>query len=405
MEGPLMESTARGALEGIRVLDFSHVFQGPVGTQIFADLGADVIKVERPKQGDWSRDWGPYIADVSMPFASLNRNKRSVTLDLRKDAAKKIAQQLAQRSDVLVHNFRPGVMERLGLGYEELSQLNPRLVYASSSGWGDKGPYAERGRPGHDMIARAEAGWFVKVEEDAPPIPGGISIDYPTGLMLMIGILIALVTREQTGRGQLVTTDLFSVALHARAWDAAELLNQSRIARKSGVGLTEQVIDKAFRTLDGFIELSPVFSQNALRDISVAMGLGDLSQDPRFCAESDRLAHAAELNAILATRFLEKTTAEWIATLEAQAVLCGEIRSFEQATQDAQTRANEMVVEMEHPRAGTLQLLGTPIRLHSTPATHRTPPPDLGEHNKAVLAELGYTAEQITELERQGVLG
>lgn len=398
-------SDNRAALEGIRVLDFSHVFQGPVGTQLFADLGADVIKVERPGQGDWSRDWGPFIRDVSMPFAGLNRNKKSVTLDLRNEAARRIAQQLAQSSDVLVHNFRPGVMDKLGLGYEALSQLNPRLVYASSSGWGDDGPYARRGRPGHDLVARAEAGWFVDLGEGETPIPGGISIDYPTGLMLMIGILMALVARERTGCGQLVTTDLFSVALHAHAWDAAELLNHDRIDRRGGVGVTEDAIEKAFRTQDGYIELSPVFSQNALRDISMAMGLGDLSQDPRFHADADRLANAGELNALLARQFLDKTTAEWIAALEPQGVLCGEIRSFDKATQDPQTGANEMIVEMEHPRAGKMQFLGTPVRLHSTPATFRTPPPDLGADNKTVLADLGYTAEQISDLERQGVLG
>ncbi len=397
--------SANRATLDIRVLDFSHVFQGPVGTQLLADLGADVIKVERPGQGDWSRDWGPYIADVSMPFAGLNRNKRSITLDLRKDAAKKIAHQLAQTADVVVHNFRPGVMDRLGLGYNELSRQNPRLVYASSSGWGDQGPSAERGRPGHDMLARAETGWFVNTGEDKPPMPGGISVDYPTGLVLMIGILSALVIREKTGLGQQVTTDLFSVAMHAHAWEAAELLNQARIDRQSGIGLTEQVINKSFRTRDGFIELSPVFSQNALGDISTGLGLGDLSQDPRFDTDSHRLANAPKLNSILAERFLEKTTSEWIATLEPQGILCGEIRSFAQAAEDSQMRANEMVVEIEHPRAGSLRLLGTPIRMNAMPAKQHTPPPDLGEHTKSILEELGYDRQQIIELERQRVLG
>jgi len=230
-------------------------------------------------------------------------------------------------------------------------------------------------------------------------------VDYPAGLMLMIGILTALVAREQTGRGQLVTTDLFSVALHAHSWDGVELLNRERLDRKSGVGVTEQVINKAFRTRDGLLEISPVFSQNALRDISMAMGLGDLSADPRFHAESDRLAHAGELNAILAGRLLEKTTAEWIATLEPRGVLCGEIRTFEQAAQDAQAGATQMVVEMDHPRAGKLSLLGTPLRLHATPATHRTPPPDLGEHTHVVLKELGYTSEEIANLAQQGIFG
>jgi crotonobetainyl-CoA:carnitine CoA-transferase CaiB-like acyl-CoA transferase len=400
-----MAEVNRSALEGISIIDFSHVFQGPVGTQLLADLGADVIKIERPGQGDWSRDWGPYIHDVSMPFASLNRNKRSVTLDLRKEGGKTVARQLARKADVLVHNFRPGVMERLGLGYDELCQDNPRLVYAFSSGWGDQGPYVQSGRPGHDMLARAEAGWFVTPPNDNTPMPGGISIDYPTGLVLMIGIFAALVSRERTGRGQLVTTDLFSVAMHAHAWDAAQLLNQTRIDRAGGVGVTEQAINKAFRTRDGFIELSPVFSQNALRDISVAMGLGDLSLDPRFEKDADRLTNAALLNSILAARFLEKTTAEWLAELESKGILCGRVRSFEEAARDPQLHANGMIVEMDDPRAGILELLGTPIRLHSTPAKLRMPPPALGEHNKIVLSELGYSPAQIDELERQGVFG
>jgi crotonobetainyl-CoA:carnitine CoA-transferase CaiB-like acyl-CoA transferase len=400
-----MVDKGNAALEGIRIIDFSHVFQGPVGTQILADYGADVIKVERPGEGDWSRSWGPFIGGFSLPYAGLNRNKRSVTINLKAEAGRRIVFQLVENADVFVHNFRPGVMEKLGLGYEDLKKVNPRLIYARSSGWGDEGPYIQRGRPGHDLLARAAAGWFQTLVPDKPPIPGGMSADYPAGLMLAVGILLALVARERTGRGQLVTTDLFSVAFHAHAWESAEMLNRERVPDGAGIGATEQAIDKSFRTRDGLIELSPVFSDNALRDISTAMGLGDLSQDPRFRTVESQLARREELNAILAGRFLEKTTEEWLSTLEPQGVLCGEIKTFEEAARDPQIRANNMVVEMEHPRLGGLRLLGTPLRLYDTPPSLRIPPADLGAHNRQVLGELGYSQEEITELEEHGVLG
>jgi crotonobetainyl-CoA:carnitine CoA-transferase CaiB-like acyl-CoA transferase len=398
-------SETNAALDGIRIIDFSHVYQGPVGIQILADCGADVIKIERPGRGDWSRSWGPFIEGVSMPFASLNRNKRSLAVDVKNEAGRKIVLQLVQTADVLVHNFRPGVMERLGLGYDDLKELNPQLIYAHSSGWGDEGPYVERGRAGHDLLARAAAGWFQTMVPGKLPVPVGMSVDYPAGLMLALGILMAIMARERTGRGQLVTTDLFSVAFHAHTWKSGAVLNKERIQDRAGVGVTEQAIEKAFRTKDSMIELSPVFSPNALRDISVAMGLGDLSEEIRFSTEESQLAHKEELNSILADRFLEKTTEEWIAVLEPQRVLCGEIKTFEEAADDPQIRANKMVVEMEHSKSGTLRLLGTPVRLYDTPVSHRIPPPNLGEHNGEVLTELGYSEEEIAKLKQGGVLG
>jgi crotonobetainyl-CoA:carnitine CoA-transferase CaiB-like acyl-CoA transferase len=394
----------RGALEGIRVLDFSHVWQGPLATQILADFGADVIKIERLGAGDWSRSWGPFIDGLSLPYIGLNRNKRSVAFDLKAAAAKKVVLQLVKKTDILVHNFRPGVMEKLGLGYEDLKQENPRLIYAYSSGWGDQGPYVERGKPGHDLLARAAAGWFQNLIPDKPPIPSGISADHPAGLMLAIGILLALAAREKTGVGQLVTTDLFSVAMYAHIWESAEILNKTRISGNAGTSGTEEAIDKSFRTQDGLIELSPVFTDNALRDISIAMGLGDLSLDPCFHDAKSQLAHKQELNEILARRFLEKTTAQWISILEKKGVLCGEIHTFEEAASDPQTLANHMVVEMEHPRIGGVRLLGMPIRLHGTPSSLRVPPGYLGEHSQEVLAELGYSAEEIAEMVKQGVV-
>ena len=396
---------SENALEGVRILDFSHVYQGPVGTQILADYGADVIKVERPGAGDWSRAWGPFVKNVSLPFANLNRNKRSITIDMKQEAGKALIHKLVKQSDVLVHNFRQGVMERLGFGYEDLKAINPKLVYATSNGWGDQGPYAERKRAGHDMMARAEGGWFVFYDENKPPIPGGISIDYAAGLNLMIGILTALLSRARTNKGQYVSTDLFSVAFHAHAWDAASRLNSEKIDRPAAVGGTEAAINKAFQTLDGFIEISPVFSDNSLRDTSTALGLGDLSLKPTFSTESLQVENRNQLNALLAQAFLQKSTDEWMEALEKAGVLCARVNSFEQAAHDPQIQYNKMIVSMTDPEIGELKLLGNPIRMKGTPSKLKLFPPRLGQHSLEVAKEIGYSEEAIAEMKEQGIFG
>ena len=392
-------------LEGIRILDFSHVFQGPMCTELLADFGANVIKVEQPGSGDWSRSWGPFVGEISLPFVGLNRNKRSLTIDLKKEKGRQIILRLIKTADVLVHNFRPKTMERLGLGYEDLKGINPKLIYAYSSGWGDRGPYVERGRGGHDLMARATGGMFAPIGPEGLPVAAGISADYPAGLLLCIAILLALLAREKTGLGQLVSTDLLSATFHSNTWGGPGELNRSKVDSEGDVGGTEKAIRSSFKTKDGYIEISPVFSSNALRDISVAMGLEDLSKDPLFNTSQKQIANREELNNILAARFIEKTTQEWISELEPKGVLCAEIKTYEQAGDDPQIIANEMVVEVEHPGIGRLRLLGIPIRLYGSPPTFRYSPPKLGEHNREILMGIGYSEEEIALFKEEGVFG
>lgn len=394
----------KGALSGIRILDFTHVFQGPVCTQLLADFGADVIKVERPGAGDWSRAWGPFVEDVSLPFAGLNRNKRSIALNMKDKRGIQIAHKLVTDADVLVHNFRPGAMERLGLGYEDTRKLNPRLIYASSSGWGDSGPYVDRGRGGHDMMARASAGLFDGTDKHGLPAPAGISVDYVTGLLLGQAILMGLVARQRTGEGQQVSTDLLSGAFHCSTWDGTALLNEPRITSHGSIGASEKALRRAFRTADGYIELSPTFSATGLSDLSAAMEMADLSADPRFATNEDVLANGEALNATVAEKFLQQTTAAWILQLEPKGILCAQIMSLAEASEDPQVVANGMVLDIDHPTAGPITLQGTPIRMSETPSRIRQLPPNLGVHGADILGELGYSAEDIASMQEDGVI-
>lgn len=393
-------------LEGVKVIDFSHVFQGPMCTQLLGDFGADIIKVERPGSGDWSRSWGPFINDVSLPFLGLNRNKRSLAINIKNKVAKEILLKLVKTADVLVHNFRPGIMDKLGLGYEDLKTSNPKLIYVYSSGWGDEGPYVDSARGGHDLMARASTGLFEPIGPEKLPVPAGISADYPAGLIMGWGILLALLARNKTGSGQYVSTDLLSVAFHANTWKSAEWLNRDKINRQGTLAIIESVIQPSFKTKDGFIEISPVFSDNALRDLSVAMGLGDLSQDDRFSTIEKQLSNRTDLNVILGEHFLEMTTEDWISKLEPLGILCAKINSYEEAADDPQVRVNKMVLETEHPRTGSFKVLGTPLRIQNCDESFRAnSPPELGEHNNEILRELGYTDDEIQEFQRIGVFG
>tara|TARA_Y100000758_G_scaffold255507_1_gene192414 strand:+ start:23 stop:787 length:765 start_codon:yes stop_codon:yes gene_type:complete len=254
------------------------------------------------------------------------------------------------------------------------------------------------------MMARASAGLFDGVDEHGLPAPAGISVDYVTGLLLGQGILMALVARHRTGRGQRVTTDLLSGAFHCSTWAGTAQLNDSRIDAHGNIGAAEQALRRTYRTADGFIELSPTFSESGLAELGEAMGLGDLSADARFSTNEKVLENRAVLNEIVGGKFLEKSTEDWIQQLEPKGVMCAKIMSLAEAAQDPQVQANGMVVDVDHPRAGRLTLQGTPIRMSETPSSIRRLPPDLGVDGAGILAELGYSETEISALQEERVI-
>lgn len=374
-------------LKGLRVIDFTHVWQGPVATLMLADLGADVIKVERPGRGDWSRAWGPFVGDLSLPFAGLNRNKRSIVLDLKADAGRTALDRLLATADVVVHNFRPGVDAKMGIDFPTLHARFPRIVHASASGWGERGPDAERGRAGHAQMAAAEGGLFSPPAGDLPPQPPTISVDHLAGMILCNAILAGLLARERTGKGIQVFTDLHSAALTAHVWDGPKALNPvSEEAADVNLSLTEKTLPHAWRTADGHIEISPVFTDNPVRLICEGLGLPDLTQEPRFATTVLQYENRDALRQAIGDRLVERPTADWMVALEARGILCAEIRSPAEALTAPQANANGMIVEVDHA-AGPLRLLGSAIRTGEPPRPS-APPPKQGEHTDAVLREI-----------------
>lgn len=401
-----------GALDGIRVLDFTQVILGPAATQVLADHGAEVIKVERPGSGDLARSFAPFwrfrtaAGQESTRYLAMNRNKRSLAIDLKAPEGREIIYRLLPQMDVLVHNFRPGVMESLGLGYDTVRACNPRLIYAEGSGWGSRGPLAEARKPGHELLAQALAGLAAKnAGPDGLPrqLPATVA-DFTASQLLVQGILLALLARERTGAGQRVEVCLLDGLLALQQWDEVSRLNLG--AADTGVPDYHHPLQAVYRTADGFLALVGWFRPDPLANVCRALGLPDYSQDPRFCT-LERLAqpeHAAALKAIFQQRIATRTTAEWLAILEAHGVLCGEVFAPGEVLGHPQTIANEMVVTIDHPALGPVKLIGPPVKLSATPAVLRRPPPALGEHTREILREVGLPDAEIDRLVAQGVV-
>jgi formyl-CoA transferase len=399
-----------GALDGIRVLDFTQVILGPVATQALADHGADVIKIERPGTGDLSRAFGPFWAhsggQESTRYLAMNRNKRGLAVDLKSPDGREIIYRLVGTADVVVSNFRPGVMESLSLGYQHLRDINRRIVYAEGSGWGSHGPMAEAKKPGHELLGQSMAGLTAKnAGPDGLPrqLPTTVA-DFTAGQLLVQGILLALLARERTGEGQKVEVSLFDGLLALQQWDEVSRLNLGD--QDTGVPDHLHPLQAVYRTADGFIALVGWFRPDPLANVCRALALPDYSEDPRF----DTLAkmadphHAAQLRGILQARVREKTTAEWLQILEDHGVLCGPVLGPGEPYHHAQALANGMVATVQHPALGDVQVVASPVKLSTTPAAVRAAPPAIGQHTRVILAEAGYSAGEVDALFRSGAV-
>jgi crotonobetainyl-CoA:carnitine CoA-transferase CaiB-like acyl-CoA transferase len=388
-------------LAGITVVDFTQVFMGPSCTQLLGDYGADVIKIERPGAGDLSRMSFPDRDGMDNPiFLSINRNKRSVSVDTRTAEGVEVIHRLVRDADVVVSNFRSGVMERMGFGYERLREINPKLIWASGTGFGETGPYSHKG--GQDVIAQAYSGVMWRRESDDIPLsvyPTSLA-DYTTGMHLLQGILMALIARNTTGEGQKVEVTMYDSMLHMQMQEACMQLN-----RGYEINWAAMPLSGVFPTTDGAVCMVGAFKQNPLRDISVALELDeDLSLREEFSTLDKQFERRPQLQAIFRERFVTNATYHWVKRLEQQDILCAPVRSLAQTLEDEQTIVNRMVLEMEHPTAGTVRALDAPIRLSKTRARVRRVPPRLGEHNAEVLAEHGYDEQSIAALVKAGVL-
>ena len=394
-----MSSTTAQPLAGIKVVDFSQIMMGPVATQLLADHGADVLKVERPGSGDIFRQALVDPDGAEHPaFGALNRNKRSVAVDIRKPQGLALIEDLVEAADVVVNNYRPEVMDRLGLGYQRLCEINPRIVYAQGTGFGTSGAYARKG--GQDILAQALTGAMShKADPDHPTAIYPISMaDYTAGMHMVQGILLALIARDRTGRGQRVEVSLYDSLLAMQILEATMALmgrDPLNWARMPLVG--------TFAAADGEVVLVGAFKPNPLRDICTALGLEDLSARPEFASMADQAANRSRLQALIAAAVARFTTAEVIERLEAQDVLCAPVRTLAEALEDPHTAS--MIVEMPRPGRGPLRSVASPVRLPDTPAGVRRPPPALGEGAHEALADFGIAPERVADLTAAGVLG
>ena len=386
-------------LDGIKVLDLTRVLAGPYCTMLLADMGADVVKVERPGAGDDTRAYGPpFVNGESAYFMSVNRNKRSLTLNLKHADGLKVLERLIATADVLVENFRPGTMEGFGFGYEKARDINPRLIFCSISGFGHTGPKAAL--PGYDLIIQGEGGVSsLTGSPDGPPYKVGTSpADVVAGMTGFQGILLSLLARQQTGCGQKVDISMLDCQVAMLTYQAGIYFATGESPTRMGNQHPTITPYETYQCADGYINLA--CGNDAMwRAFCGALGREEWTEDARFATNADRVQHRKQLQALLEPVMLQKTTREWVDTLQRHGIPCGVIQSVGEVCEDPQVTARDMVIGLEHPTAGPMRVTGVPVKLSETPGAVTAPPPLLGEHTERVLSEwLNMDAGEVARL-------
>ncbi len=392
------------ALSDLLVLDLTRVLAGPYATMLLADMGAEVIKIEEPIKGDDSRHYGPFVGEESAYFMSLNRDKKSMTLNLKSEQGKEIFKDMVRHADVVVENYRPGTMEKLGLGYDVLQEINPRLVYAACSGYGNTGPY--RHKPAYDIIVQGFGGLMsITGQADGGPTRVGASVgDITAGLFTAFGIMTALHARESSGLGQMVDVAML---------DCQVAILENAIARYFVSGDVPGRIGNRHPSITPF-DVIPTKKHHIIiaigndalfKKLCDILEISDAASDARFLTNDDRTKNYAELEPILEARFMTKTAIEWLAILEGAGIPCGPVNRIDEVVNNPQVIEREMIVEVEHPIAGKLKMPGTPVKLSKNPGGVEKPSPLLGQHTAEILERLlGLDAEEVARLNEEKVL-